>query len=139
MSKNSKNEDVTFIKQVPLHPCKCMKRLAKIDDKANFIKKISSTKPKKPAKAKRNMDKMKIMNDQIWAENENTENLMLGEFNFDLKEILNKKRICDTTIIDNEIIIDRINDAIDDLFNNRYWIEYKPGTKYFTLRLENRR
>ena len=116
-----------------------MKRLAKTDDKVNFIKKISSTKPKKPAKAKRNMDKMKIMNDQIRAENENTENLMLGEFNFDLKEILNKKRICDTTIIDNEIIIDRINDAIDDLFNNRYWIEYKPETKYFTLRLEDRR
>ena len=139
MSKNSKNEDVTFIKQVPLHPRKCMKRLAKTDDKVNFIKKISSTKPKKPAKAKRNMDKMKIMNDQIRAENENTENLMLGEFNFDLKEILNKKRICDTTIIDNEIIIDRINDAIDDLFNNRSWIEYKPGTKYFTLRLEDRR
>ena len=64
---------------------------------------------------------------------------MLGEFNFDLKEILNQKRICDTTIIDNEIIIDRINDAIDDLFNNRYWIEHKPGRKYLTLRLEDRR
>ena len=64
---------------------------------------------------------------------------MLGEFNFDLKEILNKKRICDTTIIDNDIIIDRINEPVDDLFNNRYWTEHKPGTKYFTLRLEDRR
>ena len=64
---------------------------------------------------------------------------MLGEFNFDLKEILNTKRICDTTIIDNDIIIDRINEPVDDLFNNRYWTEHKPGTKYFTLRLEDRR
>ena len=37
-----------------------MKRLAKIDDKVHFIEKISSTKPKKPVKAKRNMDKMKM-------------------------------------------------------------------------------
>ena len=82
---------------------------------------------------------MKNINDQIRASNENTENLMLGEFNFDPKEILHKKLIFDTTIIDEEMIIHRIIDAINDPFNDKYWIEHKPGTNYFTLRLENGR
>ena len=58
---------------------------------------------------------MKNVNDQIRAANENTENLVLGEFNFDPKEILNKKLIFDTTITDEEIITDRLIDAINDL------------------------
>ena len=82
---------------------------------------------------------MKNINDQIRASNENTENLMLGEFNFDPKEILHKKLIFDTTIIDEEMIIHRIIDAINDPFNDKYWIEHKPGKNYFTLRLENGR
>ena len=65
---------------------------------------------------------MKNVNDQIRAANENTENLVLGEFNFDPKEILNKKLIFDTTITDEEIITDRLIDAINDLFNDKYWI-----------------
>ena len=76
---------------------------------------------------------MKNINDQIRAANENTENLLLGEFNFDPKDILNKKLIFDTTIIGEEIIIDRIIDAINDAFNDKYWPEHKPGTNYFTL------
>ena len=39
---------------------------------------------------------MKNLSDQIMAANENTENLMLGEINFDLKQKLNKKLIFDT-------------------------------------------
>ena len=65
---------------------------------------------------------MKNVNDQIRAANESTENLVLGEFNFDPKEILNKKLIFDTTITDEEIITDRLIDAINDLFNDKYWI-----------------
>ena len=66
---------------------------------------------------------MKNIIDQMRAANENTENLMLSEFSFDPKEILNKKLIFDTTIIDEEIIIDRIIDAINDSFNDKYWID----------------
>ena len=36
---------------------------------------------------------MKTINNQIRAANENFENLMLGEFNFDPKRILNKTYI----------------------------------------------
>ena len=61
---------------------------------------------------------------------------MLGEFNFDAKEILDKTLIFDMSMIDEEIIVDRIIDAINDPFIDKYWIEHKPGTNYFTLRLE---
>ena len=63
---------------------------------------------------------------------------MHGEFNFDPKRILNKRLIFHTTIIDKEIIMDRIIDAVNDpyLENDKYWIEHKSGTNYFTLRLE---
>ena len=44
-----------------------------------------------------------------------------------------------TTIADEQIIIDRIIDAFNDPYNDKYWIEHKPGTNYFTLRLENGR
>ena len=82
---------------------------------------------------------MRNINNQIRAANENTENLLLGEFNFDPKDILNKKLIFDTPIIGEEIIIDRIIDAINDPFNDKYWPEHKPGTNCFTLRLEDGR
>ena len=80
---------------------------------------------------------MKNINNQIKPANENTKNLMLGQFNFDPKERLNKTLIFDTVMIDEEIIIDRITDAINDPFNDKYWIEHKPGTNCFTLRLED--
>ena len=59
---------------------------------------------------------------KLWLKNESTENLELGEFNFDPKEILNKKVIFDTTITDEEIITDRLIDAINDPFNDKDWI-----------------
>ena len=59
---------------------------------------------------------------KLGLKNESTENLVLGEFSFDPKEILNKKVIFDTTITDEEIITDRLIDAINDPFNDKYWI-----------------
>ena len=37
--------------------------------------------------------------------------------------------------------MDRIIDALNDpyLENDKYWIEHKPATNSFTLRLKNRR
>ena len=82
---------------------------------------------------------MKNINDQIRAANQNPGNLMVGEFNFDPKEISNKKPIFDSTIIDEEMIKDRIIDAINDPFNDKHWIEHKPGTNYFVLRIKDGR
>ena len=123
---------------MPLHPRKWKKRLKNLDQKVNIVSEIASVKPK-PITAKRKIDKMKFINEQTKVANENTGNLILGNFNFDPKVILNKRLIFDTTTMDEEIIIDRIIDAIDNPYNDEYWIEHKPGTNYFTLRLENGR
>ena len=96
-----------------------MKRLVKIDEKVHSIKEVTSTKPKNLIKAKRKIYKMKNINDQIRVGNVNTENLMLGELNFDPKQILNKTLLFDTTIIDEEIIVDRIIDALNSPYNDR--------------------
>ena len=67
---------------------------------------------------------------KLGLKNESTENLVLGEFNFDPKEILNKKVIFDTTITDEEIITDRLIDAINDPFNDKYWINQQQIILY---------
>ena len=123
---------------MPLHPRKWKKRLENLDQKVNIVSEIASVKPK-PITAKRKIDKMKFINEQTKVANENTGNLILGNFNFDPKVILNKRLIFDTTTMDEEIIIDRIIDAIGNPYNDEYGIEHKPGTNYFTLRLENGR
>lgn len=41
LRKKSKSSDVTFIKQVPLHPRKRLDRLSKIDDKIYFVKEVA--------------------------------------------------------------------------------------------------
>ena len=51
---------------------------------------------------------MKNINNQIRAAKENTENLMLGEFNFHLKQILNKILILYITLIREEIKIEQL-------------------------------
>ena len=52
--------------------------------------------------------------------NENTMNLMRGEFNFDPKEIVDKNLPFDISLVDEEVIMDRIIDAVNDLFNDKY-------------------
>ena len=120
---------MTFIKQVPLHPRERKKRLEKLDEKVHIIKEVASAKSK-PIKAKRKIDKMKNITKQIQAANENSINLLLGKFDFDPRKSLNKTLIFDTSVLGEEIIIDRIIDAINDPFIDKYWIEHKPGTNY---------
>ena len=67
----------------------------------------------------------------------NTKKLMIGDFDFDPKQILNKTLFFYTSTIDEELTIDKIIDGISDPFNDKYWIEHEPGTDYFMLRLEN--
>ena len=46
---------------------------------------------------------------------------MLGEFDFDPQKILNKTLISDTSKIEEEIIVERIIDALNDK-NNEFYI-----------------
>ena len=84
---------------------------------------------------------MKLTNDQIKASINNSSLSMDGEFNFSPKKILNKRLICDISMVDEDTIMDKIIEGLDDpyLKNNRYWIEHELGSNYFTLRLEDRR
>ena len=55
LSKKSKNFDVTFIKQVPVHPRERKKKSERLDEKAHIIKEIAGAKPKS-IKTRRKID-----------------------------------------------------------------------------------
>ena len=82
-----------------------------------------------------------IITNQIKKSVDNTSLMMAGEFNFSPKTMLNKRLIFDTTIVDKEIIMDKIIEGLNDTYldNDKYWIEHEPGSNYFTLRLEDGR
>ena len=141
LTKKSKGSNVTFVKQVPLHPRESLKRLSKIDDKVHFVREVASVKTKQLTKTKKKIEKMKFTNDQIEARINNSSMLMDDEFNFSPKKVLNKRLIFDISMVDEESIIDKVIEGLDDPFlkNDKYWIEQKPGSNYFTLRLEDGR
>ena len=82
---------------------------------------------------------MKNIIKQIEAANNNTNRFALGKFDFRPTSILNKTLISDTSIVDEGTIIDAISDLINDKNNDKFYIEHKPGSNYFTLRIENGR
>ena len=67
--------------------------------------------------------------------------LMDCEFNFSPQKTLNKKLIFDISVVDEETIMDKITEGLNDpyLENDKYWIEHEPGSNYFMLRLEDGR
>ena len=122
LSKKSKNNDeVPFVKQVPVHPCSRLRKLAALNEKVLFIKQFPSH-PRDRLKRKIKITVMKNINRQIEMAADNTNGLMLGEFNFRPKNILNKTLIFDTSKADEEIIMDRIIDAINDKTNEELFI-----------------
>ena len=82
---------------------------------------------------------MRLTNDQTEAAINNSSMLMDDEFNFSPQKILNKKLIFDISMVDEETIIDKIIEGLNDpyLENDKYWIEHEPGSNYFTVRLED--
>lgn len=79
---------------------------------------------------------MKNINRQIEAVANNTNKVLLGEFNFSPKNILNKTQVFDSSIVGEETIMDRIIDAINNKNNDKFYIEHEPGSKHFMLRIE---
>ena len=124
-----------------LHPRERLKRLSKVDDKLHFVKEVASVKPKHTSKTKRKIEEMKLTNDQIEASINNSSMLMDGEFNFSPQKILNRRLTSDISMVDEETIIEKIIEGLDDpyLKNDKHWIEHEPGSNYFTLRLEDKR
>ena len=62
------------------------------------------------AKPKKNTDRIKKAN---------TKKLMIGDFNFDQKKKLNKTLLFDASTVDEEVIIDKIIDGINDPFHDK--------------------
>ena len=69
----------------------------------------------------------------------NVSRLMRGEFDFSLKNILNKTTIFDTSKINEEIIMDKITEAINDPLNDENCIDHPEGSNSLTLKQEARR
>ena len=70
---------------------------------------------------------------------QNVSKLMREEFNFSPKKILNKTLIFDSTKMDEEIIMDKIIEALNYKTNDKFYIEHPPGSNYFTLKREDGR
>ena len=108
--------EVTFIKQVPVHPRDRLK------------KKTKKLKPVHPR------DKMKRKVLQIAAEN--AEILLKGKFDFLPKKKLNKTILFDTSRIDEEKAMDKILEALP-ADNNEVCVLHEPRTNAFTLKRED--
>ena len=65
---------------------------------------------------------MRLTNDQTEAAINNSSMLMDGEFNFSPQKILNKKLIFDISMVDEETIIDKIIEGLNDSYleNDKY-------------------
>ena len=126
---------------MPLHPRERLKVLSKIDNKVHFLREVASVKPKQLTKTKKKIEKMKLTNDQIKASINNSSLLMDAEFNLSPKKILDKRLIFDISMVDEEIIMDKIIEDLNDpyLKSDKYWTEHEPRSNYFTLRLEDGR
>ena len=109
-----------------VHPRGRLRKLAALDEKIHFIKQVPSH-PRDRLNRKRKTTIMKNINRQIEAAADNTNKLMLGEFNFSKKKkyILNKTLVFDTSNIDEEIIIDRIIEGINNKYNDEFYIKHQ--------------
>ena len=70
---------------------------------------------------------------------QNISRLIRGEYNFSPKKILNKTLIFDTTKMNEEIMMDKRIEALNDKTNDQFYIEHLPGSNYFTLKREDGR
>ena len=113
-NQKSEGSDVTFIKQVPLHPQGRLKRLSKVDERLQFVREVASVKLKHTSKTKRKIEKMKLTNDQIEASINNSSILMEVKFDFSPQKKLNKRLMFDISMVDKETIIDKIIEGLDD-------------------------
>ena len=121
--KKSKNDDIVFIKQVPVHSRDRLKKLVAVEEKVEFIKQVPvhprdrlkrATKqqqkeaefikqvPLHPRVRLKRIDKRlkhprdKMKNKELQIAKDNVSSLMNGKFSFDPKKILNKTLLFDT-------------------------------------------
>ena len=93
--------------------------------------------PRDDSRLKHPKIKMKDKEGQIGREN--VSRLMRAEFDFDPKKSIKQNTDFDTTKINEEIIMDKIIEALGDKRNDEFYIEHPVCSKYFTLKREDGR
>ena len=152
LNKKSKDDDIVFIKQVPVHPRDRFKKLAAAKEKVELIKQVPvhprdrlkraarqqkevefiKQVPLHPKERLKRMDKKlkhprdRMKNKELQIAKDNFSALMIGKFSFDPKKILNKILLFDTKKIDENIIMDRIIEALPPT-NDKFFIEHPVG------------
>ena len=129
-AKNQQQEEVEFIKQVPVHP---RDRLKKETNQQ------APTHPRNRIKKYIKNLKLRMKNKEEQTARDNISALMRGEFNFDPDLILDKTLLFDTKKIDEKIIMDKIIEALENPMNDKFYIEHPVGSNAFTLKREDRR
>ena len=137
------DEKVKFIKQVRVHPRDRFWRETEreVDFTVDSIKQV----PVHPRDRLKRADKKlrhpnnRMKNKVGQLSRDKVSKLMRGELDFNFKKILNKTLIFDTTKITEEIIVDKITEALNDEANDKFYIEYPFGSNYFNLKWEDGR
>ena len=133
---NNNDDDVAFVKQVPVHPRNMLARATK--DGVVFLKQVpvhprDRLKRKTKNGLKHRRDRLKEKELQIARDNVTA--LMEGKFNFSPEKILNKTILFDVSIINEERIIDK---TIENLpaDNDELYIAHESGSNSFSLKRE---
>ena len=127
------DEKVKFIKQVRVHPRDRFWRETEreVDFTVDSIKQV----PVHPRDRLKRADKKlrhpnnRMKNKVGQLSRDKVSKLMRGEFDFNF----------DTTKITEEIIVDKITEALNDEANDKFYIEYPFGSNYFNLKWEDGR
>ena len=135
--KDKSDDDVVFIKQVPVHN---RFRLARATKKDNviFVKQMplhARDRLKKKTKIlKHPRDRLKDKELQVTRNNVST--LVEGKFSFLPEKFLNKTVLCDVSKNNEEKIIDKLIENLP-ADNDELYIVHEPGTNAFSLRRED--
>ena len=142
-NKKRKKGDVVFIKKVPIYPRDRLARAIKKreqEEEVKFMKQVSLHPREQLKEITKKLvhprDKMKNKASQIARDNASA--LMNEKFVFDSKEILNKTLLFDTSEIDEELVMDKIRQALPP-DNDQFYIEYPERSNSFTLKREDGR
>ena len=114
-TRKQKDEDVIFVKKVPLLPRERLKRKTK-----------RLTHPRD-----------RIKNKVLQIARENVSAPMEGKFSFLPEKVLNKSIPFDVSRLDEETIMDKTIESLPSS-NDEFYIIHKPRTNSFSLRREDR-
>ena len=134
MRKNDMEDDVIFIKQVPVHPRDRLARATppKKKNEVTFMKQVPFHPryrlKKKTEILKHPRDRLKTKDLQVAMDNVSA--LMEGKFNFSPEQFLNKTVLFDVSKVNEKKIIERIIENLSK-DNDELYIVHEPAQMHF--------